>query len=146
MDRYLPHSHSLRKGRHSLPGQWYLVTFATQERRPVFLNPPAAHLACQSFYAESVSHEASTLSFVVMPDHVHWLLRLDGQLSEAVRIYKARVSAGLGQKIWQPGFHDRALRREEDLKPTARYLVANPIRAGLVEHIGDYPYWDAIWL
>ncbi|MBF8221355.1 REP-associated tyrosine transposase [Halomonas sp. 328] len=145
MDRP-PHSHSLRKGRHSVPGQWYLVTFATQERQPIFLDPPAAHLACQSFYAESVSREASTLSFVVMPDHVHWLLRLDGQLSEAVRIYKARVSAGLGQKIWQPGFHDRALRREADLKPAARYLVANPIRAGLVEYIGDYPYWDAIWL
>ena len=23
---------------------------------------------------------------------------------------------------------------------------ANPLRAGLVTRIGDYPHWDAIWL
>ena len=28
----------------------------------------------------------------------------------------------------------------------ARYVIANPKRAGLVERVGDYPYWDAIWL
>jgi hypothetical protein len=28
----------------------------------------------------------------------------------------------------------------------ARYLVANPLRPGLVERIGDYPYWNAVWL
>jgi hypothetical protein len=28
----------------------------------------------------------------------------------------------------------------------ARYIVANPLRAGLVEHLGDYPLWDAVWL
>jgi REP element-mobilizing transposase RayT len=49
-------------------------------------------------------------------------------------------------RLWQPGYHDHALRREEDLVATARYLVANPLRAGLVQHIGDYPLWDAVWL
>ncbi|MEG2798132.1 MAG: transposase, partial [Pseudomonas sp.] len=48
--------------------------------------------------------------------------------------------------IWQKGYFDRALRREEDLKVMARYIIANPLRAGLVEHIGQYPLWDAIWL
>ncbi|RUQ45382.1 transposase, partial [Corynebacterium pseudodiphtheriticum] len=24
--------------------------------------------------------------------------------------------------------------------------VANPLRAGLVKRIGDYPLWDAIWI
>jgi hypothetical protein len=28
----------------------------------------------------------------------------------------------------------------------ARYVVANPLRAGLVKRLGDYPLWDAIWL
>ncbi len=48
--------------------------------------------------------------------------------------------------LWQKGFHDRALRREEDLVTVARYVVANPLRAGLVEKLGDYPLWDAIWV
>jgi hypothetical protein len=47
--------------------------------------------------------------------------------------------------VWQPGYHDHALRREEDLVTVSRYLVANPLRAGLVAYIGNYPLWDAIW-
>ena len=43
-------------------------------------------------------------------------------------------------------FHDRALRREEDVKAVARYIIANPIRAGLVRRAGDYPHWDCVWL
>ncbi len=54
-----------------------------------------------------------------------------------VPVNKARQSFGV---LWQKGLFDRALRREEDLKAMARYIVANPLRAGLVEHIGQYPY------
>ena len=39
-----------------------------------------------------------------------------------------------------------AVRREEDLKMIARYIVTNPIRAGLVQKVGDYPLWDATWI
>jgi REP element-mobilizing transposase RayT len=47
---------------------------------------------------------------------------------------------------WQEGFHDHALRREEDLRDIARYIVLNPVRAGLVRNIREYPLWDAVWL
>jgi hypothetical protein len=48
--------------------------------------------------------------------------------------------------LWDKGFHDRAIRKDENLKNAARYLIANPLRAGLVKDIGDYPYWNAAWL
>jgi putative transposase len=32
------------------------------------------------------------------------------------------------------------------MRAIARYVVANPLRAGLAGTIGDYPYWDAVWL
>jgi hypothetical protein len=38
------------------------------------------------------------------------------------------------------------VRRQQDMRALARYVIANPLRAGLVESIGDYPLWDAIWL
>lgn len=41
--------------------------------------------------------------------------------------------------IWQPDYHDLALRQGEGLQSAARYVVANPLRAGLVKRIGDYP-------
>jgi hypothetical protein len=44
-----------------------------------------------------------------------------------------------------PAFHDHALRGDEDLQSVTRYLVGNPLRAGLVENIGEYPFWNAEW-
>lgn len=83
-----------------------------------------------------------------MPDHIHWLLQLTGgsPLSQMVWFYKAKVSHTMGTKVWQKGFHDRAIRKEEDIRDVARYIVGNPLRKNLVQDIGDYPYWDAVWL
>jgi REP element-mobilizing transposase RayT len=72
-------------------------------------------------------------------------------LSLTMQRVKGRVSAALrrahpGMVVWQPGFHDRALRTDESVIRAARYLVANPIRAGLARGIGDYSFWDAVWL
>ena len=143
-----PHAKNLRTGRVSLPNHAYLVTAVTASRQPVFSAFAAARLAVRCFYDQNVVRRAQTLAFVVMPDHIHWLLQLvgEGNLSEAVRAYKAKVSLLIQQRIWQRGFHDHALRDDEDLHDIARYIVANPLRAGLVKTIGDYPHWDAIWL
>ena len=90
-----------------------------------------------------------------MPDHVHWLFQLgmdDQDLSTLIKGFKARsarrVNEKLGQQgaLWQRAFHDHALRADEDVKAIARYIVANPLRAGLAKNIGDYPLWDAAWL
>ena len=48
--------------------------------------------------------------------------------------------------LWQKAYYDHALRKEEDIRAVARYIVANPLRAGLVDKLGNYPLWDAIWL
>jgi REP element-mobilizing transposase RayT len=87
------------------------------------------------------------LAFVVMPDHLHWLLQLQQDtLSTVVGRVKSISAKRLGRHVWQAGFYDRALRRNDDLQAMARYVVANPVRAGLVQRLGLYPHWDAIWL
>ncbi|GAA0641812.1 transposase [Halomonas beimenensis] len=129
-----------------MPGYCYLLTMVTASRYPVFLHPGHAAAASREFYASAVLKHGDTLCYVVMPDHVHWLVQLKGDLSVLVRVYKSRVSMVVGKPVWQSGFHDHALRLEEDLRATARYVVANPLRAGLVTNITDYPYWNAVWL
>ncbi len=91
---------------------------------------------------------AKTFCFVVMPDHLHWMMQLGNKktLGETVHALKSMVSRNIGKPIFQKGFYDHAVRGEEDLKKMARYIVANPIRAGLVKNIHDYPHWDAIWM
>ena len=88
-----------------------------------------------------------------MPDHLHWLVTLQtGSISKLMQRIKGQSAIsinhalGIHGQLWQKGFHDRAIRKEEDLQAIARYVVANPLRAGLVDRIGDYPLWDAIWL
>ncbi|MET0581543.1 MAG: transposase [Pseudoxanthomonas sp.] len=97
---------------------------------------------------------AKLLCWVLMPDHWHGMVELQNetQLSVLIRLVKGRMAravnlaSGRRGPVWMPGFHDRALRNEESLIGAARYIVANPLRAGLARRIGDYPYWDCLWL
>ena len=145
-----PHFHSkdLRLGRFSQPGQIYLVTAVTLNRQPFFARFDAARMLIACLRAETTLESAETLAFVVMPDHLHWLLGLGAgaDLASVVRTVKSVSAHGLRGKVWQRGFHDRAIRREEDFPALARYVVANPVRAGLVQRVGEYSHWDAVWV
>ncbi len=94
------------------------------------------------------------LAWVLMPDHAHWLLQLgehDSLPSVVTRLKcaSARNANRVLQKrgaVWGRAYHEHVLRDEEQLLVVARYLVANPLRAGLVTRLGDYPFWNATWL
>ncbi|TDV54562.1 REP element-mobilizing transposase RayT [Pseudomonas graminis] len=95
----------------------------------------------------------NSLAWVVMPDHFHWLVELgECELEILVLGVKSHTARNVNKSLdrsgrfWQRGFHDRAIRYEEDLQSVARYIIANPIRAGLVSRVQDYPLWDAIWV
>jgi putative transposase len=119
----------------------------------LFADPELAQVACRSVAQPGPWGGARLLAWVLMPDHWHGLLVLDDEpladvlrrvkSMSARRLHAMRPSLG---RIWQPGYHDRALRGSESIREAARYLIANPLRAGLVERIGDYPWWDAVWL
>lgn len=147
------HSHSLRKGRHSELGRIYLLTTATHNRQPILANYRLGAIVAKELQQADKLGLCHTFAWVVMPDHLHWLVELrQGQLSDLMRRVKSRSAIAINRirvrhsTVWQSSYHDHALRREEDLMSVSRYLVANPLRAGLVETIGDYPLWDAVWL
>jgi len=141
-------SNRLRTGRHSQAGQVYLLTMVTLNRQPFFAEFRAARCVIRTLQAEDRLSRASTWAYVLMPDHLHWLMQLGDRvdLARCVQGVKSLVSRQLGERVWQSGFHDRAMRKEEDLQAMARYIVTNPLRAGLVKRVGDYPHWDAMWL
>ena len=92
-------------------------------------------------------------AYVLMPDHLHWLVTLRGkELAALVGQFQSLSARAVNRKLggrghlWQAGFHDRAIRRDESLIQTARDIVANPLRAKLVEKINDYPHWDSEWI
>lgn len=146
-------AHRLRTNRYSESGRVYLLTAVTHQRQPVFSDWRAGRRVVNEFRRAQEDGIASSMAWVIMPDHFHWLVELhNGDLPRLMQITKSRSARSINKArghhatLWQKGYFDRALRREEDLKAIARYIVANPLRAGLVEHIGNYPLWDAIWL
>jgi REP element-mobilizing transposase RayT len=149
----LSSSHRLRIGRYAEQNRIYLLTANTLKREPVFRDYPLGRMIVHQFKQAQEQGFVDSLAFVVMPDHFHWLIQLQkgslGQLMCQTKSLSARSineATGRTGSLWQQGFHDRALRREEGLVKLARYIVANPLRAGLVEKLGDYPLWDAIWV
>ena len=148
-----PHAQHLRYGRHAEPGRIYLLTTVIHGREPLLADLYLARLLVHELRSAEADGLVESLAWVVMPDHLHWLIRLgDGALDDLMRRIKARSSLainrcrGIKGRLWQDGYHDHALRHEDGLQALARYVVANPLRAGLVELLGDYPHWDAIWL
>jgi REP element-mobilizing transposase RayT len=149
----LPASHRLRAGRYAEPNRIYLLTTNTLDREPIFADFTLGRLVVHQFRRAQSLGLANSLAWVVMPDHFHWLVELENcPLRKLMRETKSLITREVNLfrsrngPLWQQGYHDWALRREEDLVKMARYVVANPLRAGLVEKLGDYPLWDAIWL
>jgi REP element-mobilizing transposase RayT len=88
-----------------------------------------------------------------MPDHLHWLLVPGSEPIHAIMRRTKSCSArcinrrtGHTGRLWQNGFHDHAVRKEEDLAAIARYIIANPVRAGLVRSVREYPFWDCVYI
>jgi len=82
-----------------------------------------------------------------MPDHLHLIVSGERDDSDAKAFIKsAKQYSGYyfarehAHRLWDRYGHDRVIRDEEELAMTVRYIVANPVRAGLVEHPRDYPF------
>lgn len=144
-DRLLHHRCRLLEGS-------FLVTFCCARRQPWLREARTAALAVTALNAPNQLGLCRNHAYVVMPDHVHWLLSLAGSrpVSSLVAACKAISSRslhrdGIADFAWQAGFHEHQLRSQEDLREKARYLVANPLRAGLATGLVGYRWWYSEW-
>lgn len=153
MARAKPHSRSLRKNRTSETGRAYLITTSSWNREAIFLNIGLGRLVADEIELSDRVGRTNTYAYVVMPDHLHWLFQLGSTqlLSSVVRRVKGKSSflvnhaRDSSNSVWQPGFHDRAVRKEESLEVLGNYVVHNPVWAGLVENVDDYELWGLLW-
>lgn len=143
---------NLRIGRHSAPHQIYMITTVTHQRTPLFDDLYIGRCVVNALRQAETS--AQTLAYVVMPNHLHWLMQLreEASLATTVQLMKTLSARSVNEyngskgKVWAKGYYDQALRDEGQVRDFARYIVANPLRSGLVRSIKDYPLWDAVWL
>jgi REP element-mobilizing transposase RayT len=144
----LAKSHRLRINRVTLRSMVYMVTTPTSCRRKLFQRDDCARIVCDSlrwFHERDYIHG---FAWVVMPDHIHWVVQLRvGTLENLMCRFKTwtswQVRKAMNRSIartWQNGFHERRIRPHEDLARYIGYVVLNPVRAELVAHPRDYPY------
>ncbi|MDQ3168655.1 MAG: transposase [Acidobacteriota bacterium] len=114
---------------------------------------PVAQVSAQ-FLRAAVEQRFEILTYCFMPDHVHLLVEaMDDASDGKAFIARSKQYSGLhfktrtGCRLWQRDAFERVLRDTEGSLAVSRYILANPVRAGLVTAPFDYPFsgsfaWD----
>ncbi len=125
----------------------YFVTVCAFGRLALLVSPPCFDLIRKQLLQSAAAEGFAVLAYCVMPDHAHLLVEAlveDADLLRFVSGFKQRTGFAFkrlaGQALWQDGFHDHVLRADECARSVARYLLENPVRAGLVRHPQEWPY------
>ena len=113
----------------------------------MFVDHSAVHQVMMDLSRTAHDECFSVIAYCFMPDHLHLLAagtHPAADFRQFMRIFKQRSAyrwkQQQGTALWQRSYFDRVLRSEEDTVRVARYLLENPIRAGLATRPEDYPY------
>ena len=99
-----PHGHSLRRGRHSEPERIYLLTSTLLQRRTLFSDFRLARLLIRELRVAHEQQQVASLAWVVMPDHLHWLVQLQaGSLDKLMRRIKSNSARQINQYLGTQG-------------------------------------------
>ena len=139
----------LRKGRHSIPEAFYLLTTTTYNRRPVLTKNGVSQIIFDAFEWLETRERIRWYCIIIMPDHLHTIIQLRRQhtlpnIMHTLKRFTARqINKLLKQEgaFWQEGYHGSGIRGDTALNKMIRYCYENPVRKGLVETAKDYPYW-----
>jgi REP element-mobilizing transposase RayT len=146
------------------PNVLHYVTLNVRDKRQAFRKEVYAALALRQLRDSCDSHPAEITAYVVMPDHLHFIVRLaDGKIGRFLSHYKSEVTIhmlGIAQReghvkrllwlkakgqneLWQESKHSLHLWSGYMIRQKIRYIHDNPVRAELVEKPQDY-LWSSI--
>lgn len=124
----------------------YFLTFCTIERRPLFVTLDAVDCVRTQFL-RAADDGYAFLAYCFMPDHVHLLVDGTSDDSDCRRfIARGKQLSGFhykkqfGEPLWQRYGFEHTLRSDEATLSVARYILENPVRAGLVKCVEEYPF------
>ena len=125
----------------------FSITIGTSPRMPIFEDTRLGLACVERLRYLRVASGILVYAYCLMPDHVHLLIGASDRVSVTtfVQRWKSlcyqewRRHGGAPRSPWQRSFWDHGLRMEESLLSTARYIVHNPVRAGLVGQFHEYP-------
>ena len=135
-----------RAPRNENPGFHHVVTRGNN-KRPIYLEERDRILFCLTVERVRRRYDWDVLAYVLMSNHYHLLLRigergLSGGMHDLNHCYAVTFNARHGRinHLFGKRFWSRELTSDASLQATARYIVQNPRRAGLVTGLEDYPW------
>ena len=129
----------------------FFVTFCRHQRRRILATNSVNAAFIQFAIRARAEHNVAIGRYVIMPDHLHLFVcgPDDFQLGHWIGILKRHLAGATrpieaSRPIWQRGFFDHLLRSEESYGRKWNYVRENPVRAGLVARVEDWPFADEI--
>ena len=131
----------------------YSLTFRTTDRCRAFSRADVVDTTLGQVLRTAADEEFHVLAYCFMPDHLHLVVEAasaHADLLHFVRHAKQRpgyhVARLLKSRLWQASFYDRVLRDSEPSIVVIRYVLENPVRAGLARCIDEYPFLGSgVW-
>lgn len=125
----------------------YFLTFCTYQRRHVFVTADRVETVRAQIQRTADGQRVALLAYCFMPDHLHLLVEGLAEDADCRRfIARAKQFSGFhyqkafGERLWQRYGFERTLREHESTLSVARYILENPVRAGLAKSAEDYPF------
>lgn len=123
----------------------YFLTLCARHLTSPFQNDNLAKEVVESLFYLKREDDFPMYCYCLMPDHLHIVLspsRKSGSVSKILQRYKSYTTQegwkrGISGKLWQRSFYDHIARKNEDLVKICEYILANPVRKGLVDSIED---------
>jgi len=135
------------KGFDYLGPRQYFLTFCTESRTRRFLTHDAVTTVRTQIERAATDEGFALIAYCYMPDHVHLLAEGRAENSDCLRFIKQakqysgfHYKAKFGHRLWQRYGFEHTLRSDEAAVSVARYILENPVRAGLVSRVEDYPF------
>jgi putative transposase len=129
----------------------YFLTFCTARRRRLFAQADIVQLVLEHILQTAQLFDIEVIAYCFMPDHVHLLVEGCTESADArvfVHQAKQRAADAFTRKwagtFWEPSYYDRVLRDDEATLAVARYILENPLRAGLVDSPTKHPFIGSI--
>ncbi len=127
--------------------QRYFLTICTAFKCSVFTEDAIVADIRSQLLQTTTQFEFEITAYCFMPDHLHALLTATSEQAdfrECVRRFKQltgyRFRKNRQVPLWQPGYYEHIVRDDESSEAIVRYILENPIRAGLSKEIGEYPF------
>ena len=128
----------------------YFITICTQNRRKILCEIVGddAHIVPKSYgqvVEKYISNVPEIEKYVIMPDHIHLLIRLENgsmwastptnvdsnirpknRIASIVRSIKTLTTKEIGEAIFQRSYYDHVIRNQQDYDEIWQYIENNP--------------------